>query len=605
MKHHHRRFPELRSTKFKPLSLAIFSVIFGCAGLIIILSKAAPTPPTVYLSPTSQTLGPNGTIAVQIRENSGTTGVNAVQANFSYPTGLLTCTSVNTSTSAFGIQAQASCSNGQVMVAMGVTGGAAPLTGDQLVGIVNFSAATTSGSAALAFTSGTALVSASNNQDILGSLAATGGATYTIDATAPTVSLSAPANNATLALGNVTITASATDTSAVNKVDIYIDNALKATLTSAPYTYTWASSLGAHTIQAKATDAYGNVGSSALTNVTVTDQTAPSVSLTAPAAGATPGGTISVSASASDNVGVTGVQFKLDGTNLGAEDTTSPYSISWNTTTATNGSHSLTAVARDAAGNTTTSSAVTVTVDNAAPTTSITAPTGGASVNGTVAVNVSATDNTGGTGVAKVEFYIDGTLKSTDTTSPYSYSWDTTTISNGTHSLTAKAYDKATPVNIATTAAITVTVNNPDTQAPTAPGNLQAGGTTTSSTTLTWTASTDNVGVTGYQIRRNGTLITTTNALTYADSGLSPATAYTYTVAAVDAAGNVSPTAGPLTVNTPPLKLGDANHDGTVNILDLSILLTNYGSQNSNCDFNSDGTVNILDLSILLTHYGQ
>jgi subtilase family serine protease len=64
---------------------------------------------------------------------------------------------------------------------------------------------------------------------------------------------------------------------------------------------------------------------------------------------------------------VAGVQFRVDGANLGAEDTTSPYSVTWNTTTASNGSHTLTAVARDAAGNTTTSVAVTVTVNNAGP----------------------------------------------------------------------------------------------------------------------------------------------------------------------------------------------------------------------------------------------
>ena len=61
------------------------------------------------------------------------------------------------------------------------------------------------------------------------------------------------------------------------------------------------------------------------------------------------------------------MQFKLDGANLGAEDTTSPYSVAWNSTTATNGSHTLTAVARDAAGNTTTSAGVSATVNNAGP----------------------------------------------------------------------------------------------------------------------------------------------------------------------------------------------------------------------------------------------
>src|SRR5439155_6967926 len=78
-------------------------------------------------------------------------------------------------------------------------------------------------------------------------------------------------------------------------------------------------------------------------------------------------GTITVSASASDNVGVVGVQFKLDGTNLGAEVTAAPYSVSWTTTTATNAAHTLTAVARDAAGNTATSASVTVTVSNTPP----------------------------------------------------------------------------------------------------------------------------------------------------------------------------------------------------------------------------------------------
>ena len=96
------------------------------------------------------------------------------------------------------------------------------------------------------------------------------------------------------------------------------------------------------------------------------DTTPPTVSITAPANGATVSGTaVTVAATASDNVGVAGVQFKLDGTtNLGAEDTTSPYSVAWNSTTATNGSHTLTEVARDAAGNMTISVGVSVTVNN-------------------------------------------------------------------------------------------------------------------------------------------------------------------------------------------------------------------------------------------------
>ncbi len=94
------------------------------------------------------------------------------------------------------------------------------------------------------------------------------------------------------------------------------------------------------------------------------DTTPPNVSIISPASGQTVSGTITVSANASDNIAVVGVQFKLDGANLSLEDTTSPYSITWDTTSASNGSHTLTALARDAAGNQTTSSAVTVTVSN-------------------------------------------------------------------------------------------------------------------------------------------------------------------------------------------------------------------------------------------------
>jgi sulfur relay (sulfurtransferase) DsrF/TusC family protein len=192
---------------------------------------------------------------------------------------------------------------------------------------------------------------------------------------------------------------------------------------------------------------------------TGSDTTPPTASITAPANGATVSGTVSVTATASDNVGVTKVEFYLDGV-LQSTDTTSPYAWSWNTTTATNATHSLTAKAYDAANNIGTSTAVSVTVNNIAgdttpPTVSITAPVNGATVSGTISVTASASDNVG---VTKVEFYLDGVLQSTDTTSPYAWSWDTTTAGNASHTLTAKAYDAAN--NIGTSSAISVTANN-------------------------------------------------------------------------------------------------------------------------------------------------
>jgi hypothetical protein len=98
------------------------------------------------------------------------------------------------------------------------------------------------------------------------------------------------------------------------------------------------------------------------------DPTPPTVSMTAPAEGATVSGSITVSANATDNVGVYGVRFLVDGARIGSEDKTSPYSIPLDTTTLINGPHSLTALARDVAGNQTTSSPVTVTVSNISPT---------------------------------------------------------------------------------------------------------------------------------------------------------------------------------------------------------------------------------------------
>ncbi|MDE2311708.1 MAG: hypothetical protein KGJ93_01270 [Patescibacteria group bacterium] len=94
------------------------------------------------------------------------------------------------------------------------------------------------------------------------------------------------------------------------------------------------------------------------------DTTPPVASVTSPANGATVSGSISLIATATDNVGVAGVQFKVDGVNVGAEDTSSPYGSTWDTTTATNGTHLITATARDAAGNLGVSSAVSVTVNN-------------------------------------------------------------------------------------------------------------------------------------------------------------------------------------------------------------------------------------------------
>jgi hypothetical protein len=100
-------------------------------------------------------------------------------------------------------------------------------------------------------------------------------------------------------------------------------------------------------------------------NLRNTDTNVPTVSVSGPNNGTSiSGAAVSVTASATDDVGVVGVQFKLDGENLAEEVTTAPYGVMWDTTTVPDGAYTLTAMARDAAGNTTTSLAVTVTVAN-------------------------------------------------------------------------------------------------------------------------------------------------------------------------------------------------------------------------------------------------
>src|SRR5206468_1285884 len=182
------------------------------------------------------------------------------------------------------------------------------------------------------------------------------------------------------------------------------------------------------------------------------------VSLASPAAGATVSGTVDVTATAADNVGVVGVQFLLDGNLLGAEDTAAPYSVAWNTTAAANGTHTVAARARDASDNVATSAAVTVTVFNdlTPPTVSIATPAPGATVSGTVAGTATAADNVG---VAGVQFLLDSVaLGAEDTATPYSVAWDTTTAANRTHTVAARARDAAG--NVVTSPAVTVTVNN-------------------------------------------------------------------------------------------------------------------------------------------------
>jgi len=183
-------------------------------------------------------------------------------------------------------------------------------------------------------------------------------------------------------------------------------------------------------------------------------------------------GIISLSATASDDVGVSKVEFYVDGV-LKGTDETSPYSMTLDSKTLTNTSHTLVTKAYDAAGNVGTSTSVTFSIDNPGVVDQeppvISVSESGAS--GIITFTATATDNIG---VAKVEFYVDDTLKGTDTTSPYSMTLDSLTLTEGSHTLVGKAYDAAG--NIGTSSSITFTVSTGPT--PTSYNEVESNGTT-------------------------------------------------------------------------------------------------------------------------------
>lgn len=171
------------------------------------------------------------------------------------------------------------------------------------------------------------------------------------------------------------------------------------------------------------------------------DTTAPAVNFLSPGNGGTVAGTTSVQIAASDTGGIASIMLSLDGVQIGSYSSSSA-TWTWNTTAATNGTHTLTAIGTDASGNKATTS-ITVTVYNApdtsAPTVSITSPTGGKmGVNLTVSTN--SADNRG---VVKVELWANGKIVQTDTSAPWTFSINTKKWSAGSYALQCIAYDAA------------------------------------------------------------------------------------------------------------------------------------------------------------------
>ncbi len=306
--------------------------------------------------------------------------------------------------------------------------------------------------------------------DTAGNSHASAPVSVTLDNVPPVVAFNNPSNGAVIT-GIVSLAVNATDAVGVQKVQYYRESSvLLGTSLSAPFDLSWDSTAvteGSHTLFAVATDLAGNTATSATISVTV-DRSLPEVSLTTPSNGALVGTAVTVSATASDNTGISRVDFYRDGNVLLGADNTSPYSISWDTTSTFSGAHTLIAVATDLARNTKTSTVVNVSVDNTAPVVSFTAPASAAFVTGTFAVSATATDNVA---ISKVEFYRDNdVLLTTHTSAPYTFNWNSTTVTQGAHILYAIAEDTAGNRTTSSTIAITVD-NTAPTIAITSPAN--------------------------------------------------------------------------------------------------------------------------------------
>jgi hypothetical protein len=297
--------------------------------------------------------------------------------------------------------------------------------------------------------------------------------TVTVSAAAnqpPSVSLTQPMNGASYtAPATIAISADAADTDGtIARVDFYQGSTLIGSDTSAPYSGTWSNvSAGTYSLTAVAIDNGGASTTSAPRTVTVNGSTnqPPAVALTVPANGATytAPAHIGIAANASDADGTIARVDFYQGSTLIASDTTSPYIVAWHNVPA--GTYSLTAVATDNGGASTTSAPRTVTVNGASnqpPSVSLTAPANGATYTApaSITISVTATD-TDGT-IARVDFYQGSTQIGSDTSQPYGMNW--TNVPPGTYSLTAVATDD--DGGSTTSAARTITVN------PSPPTNL-------------------------------------------------------------------------------------------------------------------------------------
>ncbi len=193
------------------------------------------------------------------------------------------------------------------------------------------------------------------------------------------------------------------------------------------------------------------------------DGSSPTVTITAPASATSLRGDVAIEVDASDDIGVTSVQFFVDD-GLLIEDDSTPFSTTWSTDEFAEGAHTLKAIATDTSAQTG-ETEITVTIDRTAPVVAVSAPTQGGVVSGSVDVSADASDDVA---LDSVVLSVDGDDLATLDAAPYSDTWDSTAAACGAHTIEATATDKA---GNTTTDAITVNVDNAPSVSLTSPGD--------------------------------------------------------------------------------------------------------------------------------------
>ncbi|MDT7907188.1 MAG: Ig-like domain-containing protein [Candidatus Calescibacterium sp.] len=286
-------------------------------------------------------------------------------------------------------------------------------------------------------------------KDLAGNEGSSGKRNIKIDNTPPSGFFISPSNDSVVG-GAVNVEVNASDNIGVSKV-IFFANAAnicdaitgQCEITSSPYRIRWDSTSISYSVGVPITAAvFDLAGNTKTFGISVTvDNVLPVVAILNPAPSSYLKGSAPIDVFNSDTSGVTRVVIIIDSTQVAsAINPPSTYTFMWNTLSFSDGTHSIKAIAYDKAGNSNTHE-IFVVVDNTPPVVSITNPLSGSFTNAnSINIGASASDNIL---LDRVEFYIDGVLAGTDSTSPFSILADISLLSEGTHSITAVAFDVA------------------------------------------------------------------------------------------------------------------------------------------------------------------